>query len=483
VNGFSNSQSSLEGRIVPKQIRVNGFAIHSPVHLSPGLWRHPRDRSRDFSTLGYWTDLARILERGKFDSLFIADGIGIHDIYGGNADAALRSAAQIPKHDPMLLVSAMAHVTKHLGFGITASVSYEPPFTLARRFSTLDHLTRGRIAWNVVTGYSAAASRAVGRAKIMEHDSRYDMADEFLDAVYHLWEGSWEDGAVVADPESGIFAHPGKIHKIVHKGRHFEFEGIHLVDPSPQRTPFLFQAGASNRGRDFAARHAEAVFLSDPSKSKVAADVADTRARTTKFGRDPRDIQFFALVTVIVEPTEAEAQAKFQDYQSHIDLEGSLALLSGWTGIDLSEYALDDPFPSIKKDNAVTSMVDSFAGTKKQSTIREIITHNGIGGRGPVVIGSPEQVADELQSWMAETDIDGFNLSYAVTTEGYSDFVDLVVPELRRRGVYKTDYATGTLRQKLFGAGSGRLPGSHPAVRYRIAASHNEPPSQTLHTA
>ena len=467
---------------MPKEIRVNGFAIHSPVHLSPGLWRHPRDRSRDFSKLDYWTDLARILERGKFDSLFIADGIGIHDIYSGNADAALRSAAQIPKHDPMLLVSAMAHVTEHLGFGITASVSYEPPFTLARRFSTLDHLTKGRIAWNIVTGYSAAASRAVGRAKIMEHDSRYDMADEFLDAVYHLWEGSWENDAVIAERETGVFADPAKIHKVFHKGKHFELEGIHLVDPSPQRTPFLFQAGASNRGRDFAAKHAEAVFLGDPSKSKVAADVADTRARTAKFGRDPRDIQFFALITVIVGSTEAEAQAKLRDYQSYIDLKGSLALLSGWTGIDLSQYALDDPFPSIKKDNAVTSMVDSFSGSSKKWTIREIITHNGIGGRGPVVVGSPQQVADELQSWMAETDIDGFNLSYAVTTEGYSDFADLVVPELQRRGVYKTDYAPGTLRQKFFGSESGKLLATHPAARFRITASYDEPLSQIADT-
>jgi long-chain alkane monooxygenase len=474
MTGISKHPRSREP-IVPKEIRVNGFAIHSPVHLSPGLWRHPRDRSLEFSTLDYWTDVARILERGKFDSLFIADGIGIHDIYAGNADAALASAAQIPKHDPMLLVSAMAHVTEHLGFGITASVSYEPPFTLARRFSTLDHLTKGRIAWNIVTGYSAAASRAVGRATIMEHDSRYDMADEFLDAVYHLWEGSWEDDAVIADRVSGIFADPSKIHKVSHKGKHFQFEGIHLANPSLQRTPFLFQAGASNRGRDFAAQHAEAVFLGDPSKAKVAADVADTRARTAKFGRDPRDIQFYALITVIVGRTEIEARDKYRDYLNYIDLKGSLALLSGWTGIDLSQYALDGPFPAIKKDNAVTSMVDSFTRSDQEWTIRKIIEHNAIGGRGPVVIGSPQQVADALQAWVADTDIDGFNLSYAVTPEGYSDFVDLVVPELQRRGVYKTDYAPGTLRQKIFGAAHGKLPASHPAARFRIAPTAAEP--------
>jgi alkanesulfonate monooxygenase len=460
---------------VSKIIQVNGFAIFSPVHLSPGLWRHPQDRSLDFASLDYWTDLARTLEAGKFDAVFIADGIGIHDIYAGNADAALSTGAQIPKLDPMLLASAMAHVTEHLGLGVTASVSYEPPFTLARRFSTLDHLTKGRIAWNIVTGYSAAASRAVGRADIMPHDPRYDLADEFLDAVYALWEGSWDDDAVVADRASGVFADPSHIRKIRHQGQHFKVDAIHLVHPSPQRTPFLFQAGASNRGKDFAARHAEAVFLGEHSKTRTAANVAETRARARAFGRDATDMRFFGLVTVIVGETRAEAEAKYRDYQRYIDPKGSLALLSGWTGIDLSRYSPDDPFPTVKKDNAVTSMIDSFSRIERPWTIREIIEHNGIGGRGPVIIGSVSEVADELQAWVDETDIDGFNLSYAVTPGGYKDFAQLVVPELQRRGVYKIDYAPGTLREKVFGPGQARLPSSHPAARFRSAPAEDAP--------
>jgi len=458
-----------------KTIQVNGFAIFSPVHLSPGLWRHPDDRSLDFATLDYWTDLARTLEAGKFDAIFIADGIGIHDVYAGNAEAALATGAQIPKLDPMLLVSAMAHVTEHLGLGVTASVSYEPPFTLARRFSTLDHLTKGRVAWNIVTGYSAAASRAVGRDSVMAHDPRYDLADEFLDAVYALWEGSWDDQAVVVDPIRGIFADPAHIRKVEHHGQHFKVDAIHLVHPSPQRTPFLFQAGASNRGKDFAARHAEAVFLGEHSKARTAANVAETRARARAFGRDGRDIRFFALATVIVGETRTEAEAKYRDYQRYIDPKGALALLSGWTGIDLSRCSLDDPFPSLKKDNAVTSMIDTFARAERPWTIREIIEHNGIGGRGPVIVGSPSEVADELQAWITETDIDGFNLSYAVTPGGYQDFAELVVPELQWRGVYKTAYAPGTLREKTFGSGQGRLPSSHPAARFRHQAVDARP--------
>ncbi|MCC8978154.1 LLM class flavin-dependent oxidoreductase [Bradyrhizobium acaciae] len=455
---------------MPKQIQVNGFAIFSPVHLSPGLWRHPQDRSLDFDTLDYWTDVARILEAGKFDSIFIADGIGIHDVYAGTADAALSSGAQIPKLDPMLLVSAMAHVTEHLGLGVTAPVSYEPPFTLARRFSTLDHLTKGRVAWNIVTGYSNAASRAVGHDNIMPHDPRYDLADEFLDAVYALWEGSWDDEAIAVDPNRGVVADPQHIRKVHRHGTHFKVDAIHLVHPSPQRTPFLFQAGASNRGKDFAARHAEAVFLGEHSRTRTATNVAETRARARAFGRNERDIRFYALTTVIVAETRAAADAKYRDYQRYIDPKGSLALLSGWTGIDLSRYSLDDPFPTVKKDNAVTSMIDSFSRSERPWTIREIIEHNGIGGRGPVIVGSPAEVADELQSWIRETDIDGFNLSYAVTPGGYRDFAELVVPELQRRGVYKTEYAPGTLREKVFGTGRARLPSSHPAAGFRLSA-------------
>jgi len=305
----------------------------------------------------------------------------------------------------------------------------------------------------------------------MAHDPRYDLADEFLDAVYALWEGSWDDEAVIVDPIRGVIADPSRIRKVHHHGTHFKMDAVHLVHPSLQRTPFLFQAGASNRGKDFAARHAEAVFLGEHSKAPTARNVAETRARARAFGRDGRDIRFYALMTVIAGETRVEAEAKYRDYQRYIDPKGSLALLSGWTGIDLSRYSLDDPFPTVKKDNAVTSMIDSFSRTERPWTIREIIEHNGIGGRGPVIVGSPAEIADELQSWVAETDIDGINLSYAVTPGGYQDFAELVVPELQRRGVYKTEYAPGTLREKIFGLGRARLPSSHPAARFRDHAA------------
>jgi FMN-dependent oxidoreductase (nitrilotriacetate monooxygenase family) len=283
-----------------------------------------------------------------------------------------------------------------------------------------------------------------------------------------LWEGSWEDEAVVRDRESQIYAQPGKIHKVSHYGKYYQADAIHLCEPSPQRTPVLYQAGASTRGRDFAAKHAECVFLSGPSPKIAAPIVADIRRRAADHGRNPQEILMFALMTVITAPTDAEAWEKFDDYRRYINHEGALALFSGWTGIDFSQYALSDRLRYIKND-AVRSALEAFTvgDPARIWTVREIAEYVGIGGPGPVIIGSPKKVVDQLQLWMDETDIDGFNLAYAVTPESFSDFVDLIVPELQRRGVHKTEYREGTLREKLYGPGRSRLPWNHPAAAFR----------------
>ncbi|WP_454915955.1 LLM class flavin-dependent oxidoreductase [Xanthobacter sediminis] len=454
-----------------RQIRLNGFIGFSPVHLSPGLWAHPRSRGVDYNSLDYWVDLARLLERGKFDALFVADSIGLPDVYGGSAAAALRAGAQVPKNDPLMLVSALAHVTQHLGFGITASTSHELPAVLARRFSTLDHFTKGRIGWNIVTGYADSGAKAVGRTGVIAHDARYDRADEFMEVVYKLWEGSWQEGAVVRDRESGIFADPGKVHPVRHKGPHFEVETLHLTEPSPQRTPYLFQAGASPRGRAFAARHAEAVFVGGPTPESVAPLVRDLRARAAAEGRDPHDIAVFSLATAIVAPTRGAAEAKLAEYRTYADPEGILALLSSWTGIDLSTVDRDAPLASTPlPDNAVQSVLTGFGGdaSARPWTLREVIEHTAIGGRGPVLAGSPADVADAFEDWVAKADVDGFNLSYAFVPETFTDVVELLVPELQRRGLYKQDYAPGTLRAKI--SGSDGLKVTHPGAAWRDPA-------------
>jgi FMN-dependent oxidoreductase (nitrilotriacetate monooxygenase family) len=454
---------------VTKEIRLNAFDMNCVVHQSAGLWTHPRDRAVEYTSLEYWTDLAQILERGLFDGLFIADVLGVYDVYGGNVDTAISQAIQIPLNDPVLVIPPMAQVTKHLGFGVTCTLSFEPPYPFARRMSTLDHLTRGRIGWNIVTGYLNSAAKGVG---MDAHDHRYDIADEYMEVVYKLWEGSWEDDAVVRDRDNRIFARPDKVHKIHHHGENYRVDAIHLCEPSPQRTPLLYQAGASNRGCEFAARHAECVFLLGPSKQVVAPRVADIRRRAARYGRNPAEILIFTLMTVIVGRTEAEAKAKFDDYRGHISHAGALTLFSGWTGIDFSRYALDDPIRYLKND-AINSAVEAFtlADPNRTWTVREIAEFVGIGGMGPILVGSPEQIADELESWIETTDIDGFNLCYAVTPESFTDFVDLVVPELQRRGVYKREYREGTLREKFYGPGRARLPESHPASAYRHRAA------------
>jgi len=315
-----------------KEIRLNAFEMNCVAHQSPGLWRHPRDRSREYKRLRYWIELAQTLERGLFDGLFLADVLGVYDVFGGDARAALTHAAQVPVNDPLLLVPAMAAATRHLGFGVTVNLSFEPPYNFARRMSTLDHLTDGRIGWNIVTGYLDSAARGAGRDKQVAHDDRYAIAEDFMAVVYKLWEGSWADDAVRADAAAGVFADPDRVRKAVHDGDHFRLDALHLSEPSPQRTPVLYQAGSSPAGRLFAARHAEGVFLSGPSKSVIAPRVAAIRANAAKLGRDPKSVLMFALATAIVGASDAEAQAKLADYRRYADLEGALTLLSGWTG-------------------------------------------------------------------------------------------------------------------------------------------------------
>ncbi len=451
-----------------KEIRLNAFEMNCVAHQSPGLWRHPRDRSRDYRRLGGWIELARTLERGLFDGLFLADVLGVYDVFGGSPDAALRHATQTPVNDPLLLVPAMAAATQHLGFGVTVTLSYEPPFPFARRMSTLDHLTDGRIGWNIVTGYLDSAAKGTGQSGQRPHDERYAVAEDYMEVVYKLWEGSWADDAVIADPVAGVFTRPERVRKVHHDGPHFKLDAMHLSEPSPQRTPVLYQAGTSPAGRGFAGRHAECVFMSGPSKRVIAPRVAAIRKATAEAGRDPRGVLIFGMMTIIVAPTDDAARAKHADYRRYADSEGALTLMSGWTGIDFSAFDPDEIVQHVESEAGRTAMENiTRADPERRWTVREVGEHVSIGGIGPVVVGSPATVADELEAWIDETDLDGFNLTFAVRPETFADVVAFVVPELQRRGRYKTVYADGTLREKLFGR--ARLDASHAAARHRWA--------------
>ena len=326
-----------------KKILINAFNMNCIGHINHGLWTHPRDNSTTFNTLEYWTELAQLLERGLFDGLFIADIVGVYDVYQQSVDVPLKEAIQLPVNDPLLLVSAMAAVTKNLGFGLTANLTYETPYLFARRMSTLDHLTRGRVGWNIVTGYLDSAAKAMGLTEQVEHDRRYDQADEYLQVLYKLWEGSWENGAVLNDPVQRVYARPDKVHKVKHAGEFYQVEGYHLCEPSPQRTPVLFQAGSSDRGLVFAGRHAECVFISGQTKAATKAQVDKVRASAVAAGRNPDDIKLFMGLNVIVAPTEAQARAKRDEYLSYASPEAGVAHFSSSTGIDFADYELTNP--------------------------------------------------------------------------------------------------------------------------------------------
>jgi len=449
-----------------KQILLNAFNMNCVGHINHGLWTHPRDQSADYRTLPYWTGLAQTLERGLFDGLFLADIVGVYDVYQHDVDVTLRESIQLPVNDPILLISAMAAVTQNLGFGVTVNLTYEQPYLLARRFSTLDHLTQGRIGWNIVTGYLDSAARAMGLDGQLPHDERYDRADEYLDVLYKLWEGSWEAGAVRRDKAGRIYADPAKVHKILHTGRYYHVDGYHLAEPSPQRTPVLFQAGSSGRGQRFAARHAECVFISPPSRAVARETVKTLREQLVEAGRHPDDVKVFAGAAVVTGATEREAREKHSDYLRYASREAGLAHFAASTGIDYTQYDLDAPV-----EYTSTNAIESATRTAKQHgwTRRKLLEMFELGGRYPAIVGSAAQVADELQGWIEETGIDGFNLSRTVVPESYEDFIDHVVPELQNRGLYKTAYADGTLRRKLFGHGD-QLPEQHTASDFRNLA-------------
>lgn len=450
-----------------KEIRFNAFDMNCVGHIQQGLWSHPRDQSHRFTEIQYWTDYAKRLEAGLFDGIFLADVIGVNDVYGSNADAALRGAVQVPVNDPMLLVPAMAAVTSHLSFGITANLTYEQPFLFARRMSTLDHLTGGRIGWNIVTGYLDSAARAIGLTGQAAHDDRYDLADEYMQVVYRLWEESWADDAVVFDRQKQLFADPARVRAIHHHGKQYHINAMHLSSPSAQRTPVLYQAGSSPRGREFAARHAECVFVNGQKIEAVRAIVEDIRARAVAIGRRADDIQVFMGATIVTGRTAAEAKEKYEDYCRHVSSEAALVHAAASLGIDFSRYDLDEPIETANT-NAITSNVEAVSrAVGPQWTKRKLLEQMVLGSRQAPLVGSAQEIADQLATWSNEAGINGFNLSRTVVPECFDDIIALVIPILQERGLYKTGYRDGSLREKLFG--QPRLPARHIAASHRRA--------------
>lgn len=452
-----------------RPLLLSAFDMIVPTSQSPGLWRHPESESHRFDQLAYWTGLARTLEEGGFSALFLADIPGVYDVYGAGIEATARGGVQYPVLDPLVAVPAMAAATERLGFGVTASVTYESPYLLARTLTTLDHFTGGRVAWNIVTSYQDSAARNLGYDKQLPHDVRYDRADEYMEVMYKLFEGSFEPGAVVADPDAGVFVDPELAHPIEHSGEWFSVPGHALAHPGPQGTPFLFQAGASKRGQEFSLDHAEAIFFSGSTPQLVRRWVDGVREGLVERGRAANAVRILSLATVVVADTDEEAEARLASYREHIDVEGALALFGGWTGVDLAGLDPDATLEHVQTD-ANRSALASFTtlSTGRSWTVRDLAEFVAIGGRGPVIVGSPATVVDELERWREEAGVDGFNITAAVRPADFERFATLVTPELRRRGLLPeagTASAT-TLREALTGAGP-QLPDDHKGAGYR----------------
>lgn len=461
-----------------KQLIINAFVESCSGHQSPGLWRHPKDKSWDFNNVHHWVNLAKLLEKGRFHGMFIADVLGAYDVYKGpqNPDPAIISGAQWPVNEPLAVVPAMAAATRNLGFGVTVATTYEQPYHLARRLSTVDHLTGGRIGWNIVTGYLDSAARNLGHTEQPQHDKRYELAEEYVEVTYKLWQSSWRDDAVKLDRERVIYTDPSLVRKINHVGEHYTVPGPHICQPSPQRTPVIMQAGTSKAGKQFAARNAEAIFVAGHSPAVVAKNIAEIRQLAEKeHGRDPKSIKFLAMFCPIMGKTAEDAQAKYDDLIQYGSEDGALALFGGWTGIDLAQYGDDEELRHVES-NAIRSAVEGWSkaspGVPKW-TKHTVAHHIKLGGLGATVIGTPEHVADEMERWVAEADVDGFNLAYTLMPSSFEEVIDDLLPVLRQRGLFWEDYAVdgGTYRENLYGKkGVSRPPADHPAAKYHWKA-------------
>jgi long-chain alkane monooxygenase len=453
----------------PKQIHLNLFEMSCVSHITHGMWVHPENTRHRFNELKFWLELAELLEYGTFDAMFLADVTGVYDGFRNGMTTSIVEGMQIPSNDPLMVIPAMATVTEHLGFAATFSTTYEPPFSFARRMSTLDHLTGGRVGWNVVTSYLPNAARNFGHDDEIEHDNRYERADEYLDVVYKLWEGSWEDDAVLVDRDRRIYADPDKIHYVNHVGKYYRVAGPHLCEPSPQRTPVIFQAGVSDAGRRFAGKHAEAIFIGGGTIEAVKFFVEDIRKVAQEWGRDPQDIKFFPGVNIIVGRDEDEIQAKVDDYQRLRSVEGYLAHSS--SRIDLTRYPRSERIDAIAATGAdgAATLLERFGGDR---TVGEVLDNLGALSRPFSVIGTAKVVADQLEEWIDQSGVDGFNLIQHLTPGTARDVIELVIPELRKRGRFRESYDdTPTLRERLSGRGVARLKPTHPGARYRNPAT------------
>jgi FMN-dependent oxidoreductase (nitrilotriacetate monooxygenase family) len=461
---------------VSKKIVLGVFEMMNPSNGMP-TWTDERGRGDDWDDLEYWVSLARELDAAGFDFLFFADTYGYATLGGRMPEEVASHGIQFPALDPMLAIATLARETENLGFVVTSPTTVERPYATARRFATLDRLTGGRIGWNIVTGSSQATTDELfGVTEKLTHDERYDAADEFLDTCLRYWEHSWDDDAEVRDRTRGVYADPAGLHRVEVEGRFQRSRGIFAVPPTPQRTPVLFQAGTSDRGRAYAARNAEAVFIQGQSIESAASHVRDIREQAVLNGRLPEDVSVVTGMTVTVAATSEEARMLRDEYERLLGFDDAAVMFAGITGLDLTGLDPDARVVDLKTDLGQT-LVQRYARQDPDMRVGQILDQFRTKAiRGFQITGSPVEVADEIERIVDGSGIDGIMLEPTFGgPDAYRAFIELVVPILAERG--RLGGPASTLRERFTGA--PRLPETHRARRLSARAADDTVPQES----
>ncbi len=428
----------------PKQISLGLSMRYLGYHAA--AWRHPSADPNAASKFSHYRYLAQTAEAAKLDMVFLADGIGLRT--KDEPAGALSRSHQTLELEPLTLLSALSSVTSHIGLVSTASTTYNEPYHIARKWASLDHLSGGRAGWNIVTSWSEAEAHNFNRDKHMDYDLRYDRAAEFVEVVKGLWD-SWEPDAPVFDKDSGIFLDPSKLHALNHVGTHFKVKGPLTIKRTPQGRPILVQAGAAEQGLEIAARSADVVYSAPLDLAAAQAYYANLKGRLAKHGREPDSLKIMPGVTMFIGRTREEARAKFDLLNSLVPPELGLSYLYQQMG-DLSAYPVDGPVPE-PRDVLVKSMAKNLYAMAQRDnlSIRQLYTTIAAGFGVRVLVGTPKDIADDMQAWIEADAADGFNLCPPVLPLGLDEFVTMVLPELRARGMFRTEYTGPTLRENL----------------------------------
>ncbi len=432
-----------------RQMVMVGFLQAQNCTTLASSWRHPDSRT-DFLTADYFQTIGRILEAGKFHLAFFDDRLAMPDMLGGDHAHTVENGIRCVKLDPVTVLMALGAATQRLGLGSTYSTTYYEPFHVARVFATVDLMSAGRAAWNIVTSVNDGEAANMGLAHHMEHDLRYDRADEFMEVVLGHWD-SWEDDALVVDKATGLFAHPDKVHRLDHQGKFFRSRGPFTVPRSPQGHPVLIQAGSSGRGKRFSARWAETVFVAYPDLDAAKREYAETKADIARHGRDPDTVTLNTIAYPVAAATRAEAEDKMAVIERNYREVDGLSLLSEALNFDFASKAMDEPFTAeeLASMSGMQAMRERVTSRKPNPTPRDFLEITRRGRPREAIVGGPKEIADRLEQWFVERACDGYVVGGTHTPGTFEDFVRHVVPELQRRGLFQRDYRGATLRENL----------------------------------